>query len=68
MEKGGSKGELYNDAKRVHTSLDLRLQMLLKKAYLSDREELEMKLVKKRKLYYKDMMERLQGGIEEQTQ
>ena len=32
--------------------------MLLRKPYLTAEEELEIKVLKKRKLYYKDIMER----------
>lgn len=33
--------------------------MLLRKPYLTDEEELEIRELKKRKLYYKDMMEKM---------
>jgi hypothetical protein len=39
--------------------LDEKLQMLQEKPYLTAEEELEVKLLKKRKLVYKDTMERL---------
>ena len=45
----------------MHKSLDEKLQMLQAKPYLNDDEELEMKLLKKKKLYYKDMMERIKA-------
>jgi len=35
------------------------LRMLLMKSFLSEDEELEMKVLKKEKLYYKDIMEGL---------
>ncbi len=57
MENGKSKDQLYNEAKGVHTSLDRRLRMLLRKPFLSEDEEVEMKVLKKKKLYYKDIME-----------
>ncbi len=38
--------------------LDRRLQMLLKKPFLTAKEELEVRELKKKKLYYKDIMER----------
>jgi hypothetical protein len=59
MEKGKSKEQLYAEAKSFHTSLDRRLRMLLKKPFLSKEEELELKVVKKKKLYFKDIMEGL---------
>jgi hypothetical protein len=33
--------------------------MLLRKSFLSEDEEVEMKMLKKEKLYYKDIMEEL---------
>jgi hypothetical protein len=57
MEEGKSKEERYNEARIMHKSLDEKLQMLQAKPYLTEDEELEMKLLKKKKLYFKDMME-----------
>jgi hypothetical protein len=62
MKEAPSSEDLYNRAKILHTSLDRRLRMLLRKPYLTDEEELEMKLLKKRKLYYKDIMEKVREG------
>jgi len=59
MEEGKSKEERFNEARVMHKSLDEKLQMLQAKAYLTEDEELEMKLLKKKKLYFKDMMERI---------
>jgi hypothetical protein len=59
MKEASMSEDLYNSAKTVHTSLDRRLRMLLKKPYLTDKEELEIKELKKRKLFYKDIMERV---------
>lgn len=59
MKEASSSEDLYNRAKTLHTSLDRRLRMLLRKPYLTDEEELEIKMLKKRKLYYKDIMERV---------
>jgi hypothetical protein len=58
MEEGKSAEEQYNEARILHKSLDEKLQTLLEKAYLTTDEELEVKLLKKRKLFYKDTMER----------
>jgi hypothetical protein len=49
---------VYRRAKEQHAALESRLQMLSKKPYLSEDEELEIKVLKKKKLYYKDIMER----------
>jgi hypothetical protein len=58
MENGESKEDIYGRAKNQHETLDRRLQMLLKKPYLTADEELEVKVLKKRKLYFKDLMEK----------
>ena len=63
MGRPKSKEELYKEAESYHTSLDRRLRMLLRKSFLSEDEELEMKMVKKEKLYYKDIME----GLKEES-
>jgi hypothetical protein len=59
MEKDGTRDDIYEAAKVFHISLERRLTMLLKKSFLSEDEEIEMKVLKKRKLYYKDIMEGL---------
>jgi hypothetical protein len=65
MEQVKSKEELYNDARDQHTSLDRRLQMLLKKPFLTESEEVEVRELKKKKLYYKDLMEKLKKELSE---
>ncbi len=57
MENIESKEEIYNQAKKQHALLDSRLQMLLKKPYLTEEEEREVIVLKKKKLYYKDVMD-----------
>jgi len=64
MEKDDIKEEIFEDAKRKHAFLDKRLQMLLRKPYLTEEEEMEIKILKKKKLYYKDIMERAKEDIE----
>jgi hypothetical protein len=64
MEENKSKEEQYNEARILHKSLDEKLQMLQAKSYLTDDEELEIKLLKKKKLYFKDIMENLREEIE----
>jgi hypothetical protein len=58
MEQSESKEDIYNRAKTQHATLDRRLQMLMKKLYLTADEETEVKVLKKKKLYFKDIMER----------
>jgi hypothetical protein len=58
-----SKEEQYNEARIMHKSYDEKLLMLQEKPYLTGDEELEVKLLKKRKLYYKDIMERLRKEL-----
>ena len=59
MQGPQTKEELYRQAQGLHSSLDRRLRMLLRKSFLSQAEEREMRVLKKRKLYYKDIMEGL---------
>ena len=65
MEEGKSKEELYNEARILHKSLDEKLQILQEKPYLTDDEELEVRLLKKQKLLYKDTMEQLKEEMKE---
>ena len=58
MEESETKEDIYKRAQNQHSILDRRLQMLLKKPYLTADEELEVKVLKKQKLYFKDIMER----------
>jgi hypothetical protein len=60
MEKEKSREERYNEARILHQSLHDKIQILQEKPYLTDDEELELKLLKKKKLYLKDLMEKLQ--------
>jgi hypothetical protein len=59
MEQSESKEDIYNRVKTQHATLDRRLQMLMKKPYLTSDEEMEVKVLKKKKLYFKDIMERV---------
>ena len=59
MEQSESKEDIYNRAKTQHATLDRRLRMLMKKPYLTDDEEMEVRILKKKKLYFKDIMERV---------
>jgi hypothetical protein len=53
-----TKEVTYDDAKEQHAALDTRLQMLLKKPYLTADDELEVIVLKKKKLYFKDLMQK----------
>jgi hypothetical protein len=59
METEENKEEIYRKAHEQHAVLDRKLQVLLEKPYLTQEEEVEVRQIKKLKLYYKDMMERL---------
>jgi hypothetical protein len=60
MTEAKSKEERFNEARILHKSLHEKLEMLQKKSCLTEDEELEMKLLKKKKLYFKDLMEKIQ--------
>lgn len=64
MENVESNEEIYRQYKGQHATLDRRIQMLLKKSYLTEAEEREMKDLKKKKLYYKDLMESLANSLQ----
>jgi hypothetical protein len=59
MEQEENKDEIYRKAREQHALLDRRLQVLLEKPYLTQEEEVEVRQIKKLKLYYKDTMERI---------
>ena len=59
MDDSESKEEIYRQYKGQHATLDRRIKMLMKKSYLTEDEEMEIKDLKKKKLYYKDLMESL---------
>jgi hypothetical protein len=61
MEETKNREELYEEAKAMHQSLHEQLQALQEKPFLTPQEEQEVKVLKKKKLHYKDMMESLKG-------
>jgi hypothetical protein len=63
MDEIKSKEEMYNEARILHKSLHEKLQTLQEKPYLTEDEELEVKLLKKKKLYFKDKMEKIQAEL-----
>ena len=58
-EENKSKEDQYNEARILHQSVADKIDLLQAKPFLTDDEELEVKLLKKRKLHYKDIMEAL---------
>jgi hypothetical protein len=61
MEETKNREELYEEAKAMHQSLHEQLQALQEKPFLTPQEEQQVKVLKKKKLHYKDMMESLKG-------
>jgi uncharacterized protein YdcH (DUF465 family) len=59
MEEIKTKEERYKEVFMAHKSLDEKVQRLHEKTHLTDDEEMEMTLLKKKKLYLKDLMERI---------
>jgi uncharacterized protein YdcH (DUF465 family) len=57
MEEDKTKEERYNEVFIAHKSLDEKVQKLHEKTHLTVEEEMEMALLKKKKLYLKDLME-----------
>ena len=58
-----SKEDQYNEARILHQSVGDKIDLLQAKPFLTDDEEIEVKLLKKRKLHYKDIMESLKGEL-----
>lgn len=63
MEQEESKEEILHRTRMQHAVLDRRLRMLLGKPYLTVKEEVEIRNLKKQKLYVKDIMEYLNEEI-----
>jgi hypothetical protein len=64
MEQKESREEIFFNARGQHVMLERRLQVLMERPYLTADEELEMKRIKKQKLFFKDIMEMIRDGIE----
>ena len=62
-EENKSKEDQYNEARILHKSADEKIELLQAKPFLTEDEELEVKLLKKRKLHYKDIMEGLKTEL-----
>jgi len=54
----GENGEFLK-VKQAHTQLAKQLEELEKKAFLTSQDEMEIKIIKKKKLALKDQMEKI---------
>ncbi|MDI7260970.1 MAG: DUF465 domain-containing protein [Thermodesulfobacteriota bacterium] len=54
-----SENEDFSKAKKAHTELARQLEELEKKPFLTPQDEVEIKILKKKKLAYKDEMEKI---------
>ena len=59
IEKLARENEEFSKAKQAHSELAKQVDELENKAFLTPREELEVKMLKKKKLAYKDRMEQI---------
>lgn len=64
MDNIESTEEIYKQYQGQHATMERRIRMLLKKSYLTEAEEREIKVLKKKKLYYKDLMENLANSLQ----
>ena len=64
MDNVESTEEIYKQYQGQHATMERRIRMLLKKSYLTEAEEREIKVLKKKKLYYKDLMENLANSLQ----
>jgi uncharacterized protein YdcH (DUF465 family) len=53
------ENEEFSKAKDTHGELARQLDELEKKPYLTPQDEMEIKILKKKKLFYKDKMEQI---------
>ena len=59
VERLMKENEDFVKAKQAHTQLARQLEELEKKAFLTPQDEMEIKILKKKKLAFKDQMERI---------
>jgi uncharacterized protein YdcH (DUF465 family) len=59
IERLARENEEFSKAKQAHSELSKQVDELENKAFLTPREELEVKMLKKKKLAYKDRMEQI---------
>jgi len=53
------ENEEFLKAKQAHTQLAIQLEELEKKPFLTPQDEMEIKIIKKKKLALKDQMEKM---------
>ena len=59
IERLMKENEDFLKAKQAHIQLGRQLEELEKKLYLTPQDEMDIKILKKKKLAYKDQMERI---------
>jgi uncharacterized protein YdcH (DUF465 family) len=59
IEKVTKENEEFLKVKQIHTQLAKQLEDLGKKPYLTPQDEMEIKILKKKKLAAKDQMEKI---------
>ena len=59
IERLTRENEAFAKAKQAHAGLARQLEELEKKTFLTPQDELDIKILKKKKLAYKDQMERI---------
>jgi len=59
IEKLARENEEFSKAREAHSELAKMVDELEKKTFLTPQEEMEVKMLKKKKLAYKDKMEQI---------
>ena len=59
IEKVTKENEEFLKVKQIHTQLAKQLEDLERKTYLTPQDEMEIKILKKKKLAAKDQMEKI---------
>ena len=59
IERLMRENEEFKNAKQVHTELSRQIDELEKKPFLTPQDELDVKILKKKKLAFKDQMEKI---------
>ena len=59
VDRLSRENEEFSKAKQAHAELAKQLDELEKKVYLTPQDEMEIKILKKKKLAWKDQMEKI---------